>query len=149
MRPRRSAEQLRCALLKLSLQMLPFERKLAIRHRYRRNFTSLQDAPTVESIPSAVGLVSDRAQVRTDRPKRLILRPEALQLRMLRVPLRTASENRLRKQGLSPAGKKTLPIEQLGVQRPNSHSGISSAAAAIRDAMVVKITAWAGTSDSQ
>lgn len=101
---------------------IPLESRLAHRHgnRPRGCFTTADEAP-IEPKSAPVGLVGESMQIPTQGAKRVNVLAKSIQLRMRPVPQCPPREDRLRQQGLAPAGGQTLPIQIARMQAPNPH----------------------------
>ena len=74
------------------------------------------DLGLVEAIIPSKRLIEQAVQIEVDGRDRVSLRLKSLKLRMPLIASRFASQHRLRKQRLAPAGDKSLAVEILRVQ---------------------------------
>jgi hypothetical protein len=111
------------ARFKFAQKMLPFISELPLSRAESDASAPRTDLLSIERIPSFFRLNRHRSKISVDCSTRRWMRAKTLELRMVAVSLRRASEYRAREQALSPECNQTFGVEVLGMERPEAHFG--------------------------
>jgi hypothetical protein len=102
-------------------KMLAFKSELSSSCAECDASTPRTDLLSIERIPPFFGLNRHRSEIDVDCSTRRRMRAKALELGMMAVSLRRASEYRAGEQALSPERNQTFGVEVLGMECPETH----------------------------